>query len=137
MNLMDTLSEAESELEKEPTFDDNLIPVTKKTILKSSFLNIDLYSESLVYTWLDKNRVKFSIDGFNNHFKIKKNTKFYNGNYGLPDHILTEKELKEGLKNPLMKLIEEQFKEELKDYFNVYGFLIDQRKIIFYIKDKK
>lgn len=133
---MDTLEEAENELIKEPTFKNNFISVPKKIIIKASILNTDLYSDSLIYTWLDKNRVKFSIDGMSNRFKVKKNTKFYNGNYGLPDHILTDAEKKEGMKNPLMLHIENQFKEELKEYFDVYGFMIDQRKIIFYIKDK-
>ena len=133
---MDALEEAENELIKEPTFKDNFISVPKKTIIKASFLNTDLYSESLIYTWLDKNRVKFSIDGANNQFKVKRNTKFYRENYGLPDHILTDTEKNAGMKNPLMLHIEQQFKEELKEYFDVYGFMIDQRKIIFYIKDK-
>lgn len=137
MGLMDTLRDAEDELTPEPKFRDVLIPTTKKTILKASFLNIDLYSDSLIYTWLDKNRVKFSMDGSNNHFKIKKSTKFYHKDIQLPDHILNETEIKNGEKNELMLHIERQFKEELNEYFEVNGFMIDSRKIIFYIKDKR
>lgn len=140
MELLNTLKEAEKELFQGSTFDNTLILTTKKTIIKASFLNIDLYSDSLIYTWLDKNRVKFSIDGAKNKFLVKKNTKFYSrdSNFAdLPDHILTQKELENGDGTELMKHIENQFKNELKEYFDVYGFVIDQRKIIFYIKDKR
>jgi len=135
MGLMDTLQEAEQEMVPEEKPHD-LYLVPRQAILKAAFLNIDLYSDTLVYTWLDKNRVKFSLDGLNNKFLVKKNTKFHNRGAWLPDHFLTEEELEKGMKSEIMEHIENQFKEELNDFFHVNGFVITHNKIIFYIKDK-
>jgi hypothetical protein len=124
-------------IETEPLVNNSNILVDKRTIIKAGFINLDIFSDSLIYTWLDKNRVKFSIDGANNIFRIKKNTAFYHSKFDLPDELPTKKEIEKNGKTPLILHLEDQIKKEYQKYFEIYNILISRRKIIFYIKDKK
>jgi len=116
MNLGDIIKIGEKELaEAKDTKRDAL-----KNLLQRLYFNLDIYSSTLIYIWMDDNRIKISMDGFKHKFCIKHNTKFSNKN---------------SIDIEFKKYIETSIIEFLGDRgICIYNFFMDDSKVIFKIK---
>jgi hypothetical protein len=120
MNLLDVLKDNEDALQQEQDKKSVIIP----NLVKRMYFELDVYSTSLIYIWKDNNRVKINMDGANEIFEIKHGTKFHR----LPKDIKVKDD-------EFKNYIHEQISEFFKRYdIDIYGFYMDERKIIFKIK---
>jgi len=95
-------------------------------LVKRLYLELDIYSDTLIYIWLDNNRIKINMDGANSRFNIKKNTKFdINSQVDIKSPIFIDY-LKQSVENFLAKR-----------GISIYNFYFDSQKLIFKIKTFK
>jgi len=95
-------------------------------LIKRLYLDLDIYSDTLIYIWNDNNRVKINMDGAKSLFCIKKNTK-----YDI---------------DPLIDITSSKFSDYLEQSvknflairgIEIYGFYFNVKSIIFRIKSFK
>jgi hypothetical protein len=97
--------------------------VDLKNLLKMIFQDLDIYTDTLLYIWIDKNRIKFGTDN-SASFKIKKGTKY---------NLVNDKKL-EDVPEMYMDL-SIRIISLLEPYFKVKDVFIEKGKIIFYKED--
>jgi len=95
-------------------------------LIKRLYLDLDIYSNTLIYIWIDANRVKINMDGAKSLFGIKKNTKYDID----PLHDITSSDFSDYLEKSVKKFLAIRGIEIYDFYFNV-------KSVIFRIKSFK
>lgn len=122
MKLLNVLEEGEKALVNQDEKKHEIII----NLIKRLYYDLDIYSESLIYIWVDNNRIKINMDGGKEVFRFKHGTRFSR----MPNCEITDP----GFIHYLEKQCVEFFK---KRGVEIYNFYVDERKIIFKIKSFK